>query len=417
MLVSSTADNHVPLSDEEKIAIQQQLERLLLNPHFSNSKRFPSFLRYVVTQTIEGKSELLKERVLGFAVFNRKPDYDTTLDPIVRVTAVEIRKRIAQYYQEPGHEEELRISLPPGSYVPRFDNPKTPNSYHAGTVFEPAFDSASVVSTSGIRGRGRLWAEWVILITLGLLLLLAGNAFALWWMHRPKPLTAQEIFWSPLFSSSEMITLCVADQSRIGIYLRDAQDTSKQNMLQESVSAVVIDDLSTLTKIAGLLEARKRRYQLRGEESATLTDLRQGPTILVGAFDNTWTLRFTRNLRFHFANDPEMKHFWIEDANSPTYQRWGIDRGQQEATNNYKDYAIVARFIDASTGKPTVIAAGIARGGTVAAGEFLTEPSNLEAFAAHAPKSWMNGNMEVVLSTEIIDGRSAPPHVEAVTYW
>jgi len=97
MLVSSTADNQVPLSDEEKIAIQQQLERLLLNPHFSNSRRFPSFLRYVVAQTIEGKSESLKERVLGIAVFNREPDYDTTLDPIVRVTAVEIRKRIAQY--------------------------------------------------------------------------------------------------------------------------------------------------------------------------------------------------------------------------------------------------------------------------------------------------------------------------------
>jgi len=284
-------------------------------------------------------------------------------------------------------------------------------------VFEPPFNSASVTSTSIARGRGRLWTEWVILITLGLLLLLAGNALALWWIHRPKPLTAQELFWSPLFSSSEMITLCVADQSRIGIYLRDALDTSKQNMLQEPVSAVVIDDLSTLTRIAGLLEARSRRYQLRGEESATLTDLRQGPTILVGAFDNTWTLRFTRNLRFHFANDPEMKHFWIEDANSLTHQRWGIDRGQQEATNNYRDYAIVARFIDASTGKPTIIAAGIARGGTIAAGEFLTEPSNLEAFAAHAPKSWMNENMEIILSTEIIDGRSAPPHVEAVTYW
>jgi hypothetical protein len=47
-------------------------------------------------------------------------DYDTNQDPIVRASAAEIRKRIAQYYHEPGHETELRIELPLGSYVPVF---------------------------------------------------------------------------------------------------------------------------------------------------------------------------------------------------------------------------------------------------------------------------------------------------------
>jgi len=154
-----------------------------------------------------------------------------------------------------------------------------------------------------------------------------------------------------------------------------------------------------------------------GEDAATLTDLRNGPTIFVGAFDNAWTLRVTRNLRFRFGNDPEMKHFWIEDSQSPTHTRWSIDRNQQEATNNYKDYAIVARFQDPDTGKPAIVAAGIARGGTVAAGEFLTVPANMESLKAQAPKNWDGKNMEFVLSTEIIDGKSAPPKVEAVYFW
>jgi hypothetical protein len=98
----------------------EQLERIVRSKHFRNSKRYPTFLRFVVEQTLAGKTEGLKERTLGVDVFARPSHYDTNEDPIVRVTAGEIRKRIAQYYQEPGHGEELRIDLPLGSYVPHF---------------------------------------------------------------------------------------------------------------------------------------------------------------------------------------------------------------------------------------------------------------------------------------------------------
>src|SRR5580700_504954 len=113
----------VSYSEEEKTEINRQLERLLGNPHFSHSRRFPSFLRFVVDHTLSGQTDLLKERTIGIEIFGRDADYDTSSDPIVRVTAAEIRKRIAQYYQEPGHENELRVSLPSGSYIPQFQWP------------------------------------------------------------------------------------------------------------------------------------------------------------------------------------------------------------------------------------------------------------------------------------------------------
>jgi hypothetical protein len=103
-----------PSTDAEKEALLEQLERLLENQHFHKSKRFPAFLRFVVAEALSGRSEGLKERTLGIEVFGKDPNYDTTEDPIVRVTAGEIRKRIAQYYQEPGHEKEIRLLLPPG---------------------------------------------------------------------------------------------------------------------------------------------------------------------------------------------------------------------------------------------------------------------------------------------------------------
>src|SRR3981189_3438437 len=110
-------------TEVERAAIQAQLERILASSLFKNSKRYPNLLRYVVERTLDGHPGELKERTLGIEVFGRDPYYDTNLDPVVRTTAAEIRKRLAQYYQEPNHETEPRIDLPLGSYAARFQAP------------------------------------------------------------------------------------------------------------------------------------------------------------------------------------------------------------------------------------------------------------------------------------------------------
>jgi hypothetical protein len=392
----------------------------LENPHFSNSRRFPSFLRFIVQEELDGRGDQLKERTLGIEVFGRDPGYDTTSDPIVRVTAAEIRKRIAQYYQDSGNPDELRISLPPGSYVPRFDWPKAhslsdvapsseapaPNQHFAADAAEPQHPVQQSTAASK-----RLHTSWLAAACL-LMLLAAGGWF---WMHsRPSTL---DRFWAPVLDSGDPVAVCFPQSSIDGITLRDSADPLQQRRLDEKMNGVIVDDLQPLVSLSGLLEMRHQRYNLMGESTATLTDLRNGPTIFLGAFDNAWTLRLTRSLRFRFGNDPEMTHFWIEDTQSPTHVRWSIDRRVQQATNNYRDYAIVARFRDANTGKLAVIAAGIARGGTVAAGEFLTQSGDMDSIRSQAPANWAGQNMEFVLSTEIIDGRSSPPKVEATYFW
>jgi hypothetical protein len=102
------------------VEVLKQLEKITASSHFRNSKRYPAFLKFVVEHTLAGRTDVLKERTLGIEVFGRLNDYDTNTDPVVRVTAGEIRKRITQYYRADEHERELRIELPVGSYVPRF---------------------------------------------------------------------------------------------------------------------------------------------------------------------------------------------------------------------------------------------------------------------------------------------------------
>jgi hypothetical protein len=78
-----------------------------------------------VEQTLAENEDSLKERTLGIEVFHRPADYDTNLDPVVRLCAVEVRKRLFQYYESPAHVDELRIELNPGSYIPVFLRPSS----------------------------------------------------------------------------------------------------------------------------------------------------------------------------------------------------------------------------------------------------------------------------------------------------
>jgi hypothetical protein len=399
--------------------IQDQLQRMLEHSLFNNSRRFPPFLRFVVSQTLAGQADLLKERAIGIEVFGKDPDYDTASDPIVRVTAGEIRKRIALYYQESGHEHELQISLPPGSYVPRFHWPR--NSSEALSLAEAVQPSmpapepqaapesiAAVPDRVFSRKRLPVVAGVVVFVVL---------ATAEWQFAWPRQ-SVLDRFWAPVLRSGEPVALCFPVAYSRGILLRDAANPEQQIELNEDkVSTVATDDLQPLASLTGLIELHHQRYRLVADDAASLTDLQQGPAIFIGAFDNSWTLRVTHDLRYRFGNDAGMRHFWIEDTQSSKQTRWEINRELQLKTNTFRDYAIVAHYTDANTGKSVVISAGIARGGTVAAGEFLTTSSSMELIQSRAPADWDRKNMEFVLSTEIINGRSSPPKVEAAYFW
>jgi hypothetical protein len=418
LLAEQVAESWTPSSDLEKAAVHQQLEKLLATPLFNSSKRYPSFLKYVVTHSLAGQTDQLKERILGVEIFGRSADYDTNTDPIVRVTAAEIRKRIELYYQDPKHSQEIRLYLPAGSYAPQYSWPGRPAgltsalspsqtdetlSAHPAAADAPAAHSVRTT----IKG-------WQYALGL-LLLLLAGVATAVWFASRPPALKQ---FWEPFVKSSEPVLFCIADQSQYStIRLRDAADPQREITLNDSMVTIIIDDVSPLVNMAGLLRTYGKTYRVQGEASTSLTDLRRGPSVFIGAFDNGWTLRLTSPLRFHFANDRDMTQFWIEDRANPGNRGWMLDRGVQQQTGTYKDYAIVARMVDPNTDQFVVVAAGIGRGGTVAAGEFLVDANRVEEMLRQVPQNWKQKNLEIVLETQVIQGRSGPPRITAVHVW
>ncbi|MGA2847566.1 MAG: hypothetical protein ABSE46_01130 [Terracidiphilus sp.] len=417
MSVESSRDEPVTLSESEKKAIRGQLERLLADPHFSHSKRFPTFLRFVTERTLAGEEDNINERWLGIEIFGRDPEYDTAADPIVRVTAAEIRKRVALYYQDSAHLGELRIALPSGSYIPRFHWPKGDGDptleeldRAAGKVIE--IPVAHTVPPSGFRGRR---SALLLAIAFVITALLSTGSLLEWQrMHRPPP----DSFWQPVLTTKDPVLLCLADQLQYSaISLRDAAEPSRQIVMKDNLTAVVMDDVYATVKVAGILQSSGKKYTVRGEGATSLQDLRNGPTVFIGAFDNAWTLRLTNPLRFHFANNADMSQHAIVDSMTPAQAHWVVDRSVQLATNNYRDYGIVARFTDSNTGNLSVIVAGIGRGGTIAAGEFLTDPDDLAQIEREAKGAGDKKNMEIVLSTQIIDGQPGSPKIEAAYFW
>jgi len=100
--------------------VRRSLERILESREFVLSGRLSRFLRLVVEKQLSGQAHQIKEAVIGVEVFEKAPGYDPKLEPIVRVEAHRLRRKLQSYYSNSGKHDLVRIEIPTGSYVPVF---------------------------------------------------------------------------------------------------------------------------------------------------------------------------------------------------------------------------------------------------------------------------------------------------------
>lgn len=105
------------LSDE---AVLRQLERILASQAFARSDRHRRFLSFLVRSVLDGRSHEVTESRAAIEVFGRKNTFDSTIDPIVRVEAGRLRRRLREYYEAEGSGDPVAIELPQRTYVPAF---------------------------------------------------------------------------------------------------------------------------------------------------------------------------------------------------------------------------------------------------------------------------------------------------------
>jgi hypothetical protein len=177
-------------------------------------------------------------------------------------------------------------------------------------------------------------------------------------------------------------------------------------------------DVVTFARLTGLIQSKGQPYQLRREELATFSELQEGPAILVGAFNDAWTLRLMEGMRFTFHQDGTL--YWIADRQDPGKSQWKVDLGTKDAHGRPvvgQDYALISRFLNPRTGKIVVVVAGLYASGTEAAGRFLTDARQMESLTGHVAPHWEKKNLQVVIGTEVIDRTPGPARVLAAYSW
>ncbi|WP_348263863.1 malectin domain-containing carbohydrate-binding protein [Telmatobacter sp. DSM 110680] len=166
--------------------VERELERaelatLLEGKEFVRAPKLAHLLSYLCEKYFAGEANQIKEYSIALEVFQRRDSFDQDSDSIVRVEANRLRKRLAEYYAGEGASHQVRITVPVGQYVPKFE------SNLSRTPLEPrtsiSQESSAVADTLALKkttDRQR-WGprQWWLTGTVGLLLLGMGITFGL----------------------------------------------------------------------------------------------------------------------------------------------------------------------------------------------------------------------------------------------
>lgn len=425
---------------EDAFRVRYQLDRLLKSPQFRASRRCQIFLQFVTDHALSGDSAVFKERSLGVAIFGRQPDYDTNHDPVVRAAAAEVRKKLAQYYQEAEHERELRIALSPGSYQPEFQLPEsyeepggsrlTPSPTAAHIVLlEPAPVVAAVAPpiTADRSTRRRL----AVAAGAVLLICLVGLTASRILKHPPL-----DQFWSGI-RNSDGVLICLgqpavfnfrSDEKQVQLWgqVRNSQawaaseDSVKlKDLVPMPDRYVASGDALALAHLVSVFKSREIPFHIRSSGLTSFADLREHSSVLVGAFNNDWTMRLNTPLRYTFQRRFEPQGgetVWIRDRNHPTVEQWKLLNPWPD-WNVTVDYAVISRILTSSTDRPLVMVAGLTEYGTIAGGEFLSTPSLFAQALAGLPSDWPKKNLQIVLQVPVVHHNSGHPQVVATYAW
>lgn len=445
-------DSDAP-GDEEAVPSQppissakvlRAVEEIIRSRLFRTSPQCQKLLRYVVVHTLEGREEELKERVIGSEVFGRPQDYNTSDDPVVRTRAADVRKRLAVFYQEEGAKAAIRITMPSGSYRVLLtileSSPGTGAAAAASGVageWRPASQSeeltertsegarpqtASSRETEGELQHGRRRSPSIMLgAACALLLAIAAGVLGVWaWMNHQR-YHSFESFWAPLAGGSRPPIIYIGSSAvyrLTGSYIEryeaahpnfkpeqngreftvplakgDVVDSG--DLVPDERSFVTVGDVAAAVSITSMLAERKQPYDLRVGRDVVFGDFRTTPVVLIGAFNNSWTIELNDTLCFSFGADNS-----IREAQGQR-RIWRTVRDAQGFP--HEDYALISRQISAKSGKFVFTVAGLDLTGTRAGAEFVRDPVRLDAALQKLPSGWQDKKLQLVLHTNVLD--------------
>ncbi len=400
----------------DKDLVLRELQRILESPSFRQSKRCASLLRHIVELTLAERWDHLRERSVGVELFGRSADYGTAEDAVVRVAAVEVRKRLAHYYDCYGAVEGLRIDVPPGAYVAEFRQ-KVETAIVAPPEAPAVSPAAPASAAPSLPPRRWPYAAALAALILGL----AGAVY----LARPTPFAQ---FWSPILDNraSVLVGLGLVDGVHSAVNIAEFRsrgleacktpagcDAFLGRVQPIARGTVPAGDVIGLAQVMRLLGAAGKPFRVRGVSDINYSDVKEGDAILIAYFSNPWTVEAFRSTRFQLRS--KGGHHVYDEA-APDDSRWRIPGGWPTLKNE-EDFAIIARIRDDKTGRTQIIAGGFTPYGTEAAATVVADEAWMNDALSGFPPGWENQNLQIVLRTRVKAMIPGPPEVLARHAW
>lgn len=105
-------------AEPNKVAIREELKRILGSKIFSRAVQMSYLLEWIISRWLAGETEQLDGDHILMAVFHRTKAFKASFDSTGRVYVGRLRAQLARYYEGEGACNEVRIEIPVGKYVP-----------------------------------------------------------------------------------------------------------------------------------------------------------------------------------------------------------------------------------------------------------------------------------------------------------
>jgi hypothetical protein len=407
--------------------VRQALEAILSSRHFVNAHKKKKFLRLICDFYIEGRAQELNEHILAYDVFGRGGSYNPSDDPIVRVFAHEIRKKLEAYYANEGAHDPVRLDIPAGSYQPVFTR-----HFPEPVVGEVALPAQPETEAKPAR---RLSPEKLVMGLVTLCLVVAVIALALLNRQLRQEVTEAQAakdpatygaLWAPFLKGNSPPLVIMSNPPVLRFANpSDPEEATKDSiplapeaveMLKEKFvtspevsirepgppatdptgragDKVVVERLRSprlilstnvytgmgeaigLHHLTDFFSKAGRGITLKQSRTLSAEDLKKHNVIMLGGvWVNEWSGKLTRSEDFVFTSKAT-----IENRNpQPGEEREYIPQFDRRTGNLVVDYALITIKPNISEDNEVMLLAGVYSQGTEAAAEYVTNKSYLD---------------------------------------
>ena len=428
-----------PTSSAEAITIaadprRELLDRILASSVFTKSERLSSLLKYICDRTFAGRAKELNEQAIGEAVFDRRLDYDSSIDGIVRTQASRLRKRLDLYFIGEGADEPIRIVIPRGGYTPLFES-------RASVAIPPATSGSGVTAEAVSSNEPRIgrasrslaavvgWAL-VAILGIGVLTMLVHDRGVLA-NGAPNSVPAHS-FPIPIFSTGEPTLIVPSDTGLViseasmnrdvglaeylkGDYLElssktpTAHEKLASEMGRRRYTSIV--DLEVVRSLSVIAQSEKSKFGVRYARDVRPNDLKQGNVILLGAAEgNPWVELFERNMNFVISKNWKNGVFTVFNRSPQGNESRQWDSSYEDS--QHRVYGVVAYLPNLGGDRNALILEGTSMAGTECAWDFVSDDTQLLPFLERIRRP--NGTIphfELLLETNNLSGSAVKGNV------